>query len=66
MIVCSRRVGSSIFVWLKALFIRQIAPIQSRPIEMRAQILYLANRWTKFEMVLTAKRFLDLVRFLLL
>ena len=26
-IVCSRRVGSSIFVWLKALFIRQIAPI---------------------------------------
>ena len=33
---------------------------------MRAQILYLANRWTKFEMVLTANRFLDLIRFLLL
>ena len=40
--------------------------LQSRPIEMRAQILYLANRWTKFKMLLTSNRFLYLIRFLLL
>ena len=39
--------------------------VQSRPIEMRATILYLANRWTKFEMLLTSSRFLDMIRFLL-
>ena len=38
--------------------------VQSRPIEMRAAILYLANRWTKFEMLLTANRFLDWMRVL--
>ena len=38
---------------------------QSCPIEMRGQILYLANRWTEFEMLLTSNRFLDLIRFLL-
>ena len=40
--------------------------LQSRPIEMRATILYLANRWTKFKMILTQSRFLYLIRFLLL
>ena len=37
-----------------------------RPIEMRDTILYLANRWTKFEMLLTWNRFLNWIRFLLL
>ena len=37
--------------------------IQSRPIEMRATILYLANHWTEFEMLLTPHRFLYLVMF---
>ena len=32
---------------------------------MRDEILYLANRWTEFEMLLTSNRFLDLIRFLL-
>ena len=27
--------------------------LQSRPIEMRGTILYLAKRWTEFEMLLT-------------
>ena len=40
--------------------------LQSRPIEMRATILYLANRWTEFEMLLTPLRFLYLVMFSLL
>ena len=40
--------------------------LQSRPIEMRAPILYLDNRWTKFKMLLTSNRFLYLIRFLLL
>ena len=40
--------------------------IQSRPIKMRTPILYLANRWTKFKMLLTSNRFLYLIRFLLL
>ena len=40
--------------------------IQSRPIEMRATILYLAYRWTEFEMLLTPLRFLYLVMFSLL
>ena len=40
--------------------------IQSRPIEMRDQIMYLAIRWTKFKMLLTPNRFLDLIRFLLI
>ena len=40
--------------------------IQSRPIEMRATILYLANHWTEFEMLLTPLRFLYLVMFSLL
>ena len=40
--------------------------VQSRPIEMRATILYLANRWTEFEMLLTPLRFLYLVMFSLL
>ena len=39
--------------------------IQSYPVEMRGQILYLANRWTEFDMLLTSNRFLDLIRFLL-
>ena len=39
---------------------------QSRPIEMRATILYLANPWTEFEMLLTPLRFLYLVMFSLL
>ena len=41
-------------------------PLQSRPIKMRTPILYLANRWTKFKMLLTSNRFLYLIRFLLL
>ena len=40
--------------------------LQSRPIEMRATILYLANRWTEFEMLLTPLRLLYLVMFSLL
>ena len=40
--------------------------IQSRPIKMRTPILYLANRRTKFKMLLTSNRFLYLIRFLLL
>ena len=40
--------------------------LQSRPIKMRTPILYLANRWTKFKMLLTSNRFLYLIRFLLL
>jgi len=40
--------------------------IQSRPIEMRATILYLAYCWTEFEMLLTPLRFLYLVMFSLL
>ena len=32
---------------------------------MRDTIIYLANRWIKFEMLLTSNRFLDLIRFLL-
>jgi len=44
----------------------EIKDIQSRPIEMRATILYLANRWTEFEMLLTPHRFLYLVMFSLL
>ena len=40
--------------------------LQSRPIEMRATILYLANPWTEFEMLLTPLRFLYLVMFSLL
>ena len=40
--------------------------IHSRPIEMRATILYLANHWTEFEMLLTPLRFLYLVMFSLL
>ena len=40
--------------------------VQSRPIEMRATILYLANHWTEFEMLLTPHRFLYLVMFSLL
>ena len=39
---------------------------QSRPIEMRATILYLAYHWTEFEMLLTPLRFLYLVMFSLL
>ena len=39
---------------------------KSRPIKMRTPILYLANRWTKFKMLLTSNRFLYLIRFLLL
>ena len=34
-----------------------------RPIEMRATNLYLANRWTEFEMLSTPHRFLYLVMF---
>ena len=41
-------------------------PLQSRPIEMRATILYLASPWTEFEMLLTPLRFLYLVMFSLL
>ena len=33
---------------------------------MRATILYLANRWTKFEIILTSNRYFHLIRFLLL
>ena len=33
---------------------------------MRTPILYLANSWTKFKMLLTSNRFLYLIRFLLL
>ena len=40
--------------------------LQSRPIEMRATILYLDNHWTGFEMLLTPLRFLYLVMFSLL
>ena len=40
--------------------------LQSRPIEMRPTILYLANHWTEFEMLLTPLRFLYLVMFSLL
>ena len=40
--------------------------VQSRRIEMRATILYLANPWTEFEMLLTPLRFLYLVMFSLL
>ena len=40
--------------------------LQSCPIEMRATILYLANPWTEFEMLLTPLRFLYLVMFSLL
>ena len=40
--------------------------VQSRPIEMRVTILYLANRWTEFEMLLTPLRLLYLVMFSLL
>ena len=40
--------------------------LQSRPIEMRASILYLANPWTEFEMLITPLRFLYLVMFSLL
>ena len=40
--------------------------VQSRPIEMGATILYLANRWTEFEMLWTPHRFLYLVMFSLL
>ena len=39
---------------------------QSRPIEMRATILYLANHWKEFEMLLTPLRLLHLVMFSLL
>ena len=40
--------------------------IQSPPIKMRTPILYLANHWTKFKMLLKSNRFLYLIRFLLL
>ena len=40
--------------------------LQSRPIEMRATILYLTNHWTEFEMLLTPLRFFYLVMFSLL
>ena len=43
-----------------------VKDLQSRPIKMRTPILYLANRWTKFKMLLTSNRFLYLIRFLLL
>ena len=43
-----------------------IPHVQSHPIEMRATILYLANRWIEFEMLLTPHRFLYLVMFSLL
>ena len=43
-----------------------VPKLQSRPIKMRTPILYLANRWTKFKMLLTSNRFLYLIRFLLL
>ena len=52
--------------WKLSAFKRWIKSIQSRPIEMRATILYLANRWTEFEMLLTPLRFLYLVMFSLL
>ena len=45
---------------------RSYQQIQSRPIEMRATILYLVNCWTVFEMLLTPLRFLYLVMFSLL
>ena len=38
--------------------------IQSRPIKMRAPILYLANRWMDSKMLLKPNRFLSLVIFL--
>ena len=38
---------------------------KSRPIDMRAKILYLANQWMDFKMISISGRFLDLVVFLL-
>ena len=46
--------------------IPELISIQSRPIEMRAKILYLANRWMDFKMLLTANRFLHFMGVLLL
>ena len=53
----------SLLQWFDITFLEWI---QSRPIKMRTPILYLANRWTKFKMLLTSNRFLYLIRFLLL
>ena len=50
-------------VWLR-LDVRWL--LQSRPIQMRGTILYLANRWMDFKMLSTPNRFLDLLRVLLL
>ena len=41
-------------------------PIQSRSIQMRCTILYLANRWMDFKMLLTPNSFFHLRRVLLL
>ena len=61
------------WIWLYRLFGDKVfiqfileTLLQSRLIKMRTPILYLANRWTKFKMLLTSNRFLYLIRFLLL
>ena len=40
--------------------------VQSRPIQMRGTIMYLANRWMDFKMLSTPNSFLHLTRVLLL
>ena len=74
----SQKLGCNYFAYVKcnraqsenkllfACFTNLFDNIQSRPIKMRTPILYLANRWTKFKMLLTSNRFLYLIRFLLL
>ena len=48
-----------------SLVLDNLLRVQSRPIKMRAPILYLANRWMDSKMLLTPNRFSYLVILLL-
>ena len=71
-----RLIRNSGFFWLMTIYIKRSVHrdlvciprwlVQSRPIQMRGTILYLANRWMDFKMLSTPNSFLDLRRVLLL
>ena len=67
MIILSHRINEAVLITTNLYVgLYNNKSLQSRPIEMRATILYLANHWTEFEMLLTPLRFLYLVMFSLL